>query len=60
MLGMLNSVERYNVATNKWEQIESMSTQRGWHGMASTDEYLIVAGGCERWPTALSTCECFM
>ena len=60
MLGVLNSVERYNVVTNQWEQIDPMSTNRWLHGMVAVSDRLIVAGGCDARLTPYSTVECFM
>lgn len=43
--GSLNTVERYDMATNRWEQAASCSTTRAGLATAVLDDQLYAAGG---------------
>lgn len=43
--GSLNTVERYDVATNRWEHVASCSTTRAGLATAVLNDHLYAAGG---------------
>ena len=53
----LNSVERYDPATNAWEAVAPMASARGDHGVAVLDGKLYAVGGFNAYYGHLSSVE---
>ncbi|KAF0764307.1 kelch-like protein 20 isoform X1, partial [Aphis craccivora] len=55
---VLNSVEVFDVNTNKWQMVTSMSTQRNSHGVGVLNNLLYVVGGFDG-RMYLNSVECY-